>query len=396
MIDRDLAPLLRKATANFAAATLTGPRQSGKSTLCRSLFPQFHYANLEAPDTRLYAQEDPKGFLADLAGGAIIDEIQNVPELASWLQVEIDQNPEPGQWILTGSENFAITESVSQSLAGRTAILNLMPLTLNEAQRFDSETTRSLDQVLLHGGYPRIYHRKLSPADWLASYVATYVERDVRSIAAISDLNAFQRFLGLCAGRSGQVLNYSALANDCGISQPTAKSWLSILAASFLIFLVPAWSGNLRKRLTRSPRMVFVDSGLLCWLLDIRTTAHLRSHPLRGAIFESWALSEVFKRRLHANERRGMYFYRDHSGLETDLVLESNGKADLIEFKSGQSLGRNMTRPIEKLSDLMGGDYVRTASIVYGGDQVQRRGRTRILPWHGLPDLAIQALTPAS
>lgn len=396
MIERDLAQQLIRASEQFAAVTLTGPRQSGKSTLSRHLFPDFHYANLEAPDTRLYAQEDPRGFLADLSGGAIIDEIQNVPELASWLQVEIDRNPAPGQWILTGSQNFAITESVSQSLAGRTAMLNLMPLTLNEARRFDQDTTDSLDQVLLHGGYPRIYHQRMAPADWLGSYVATYVERDVRSIAAVSDLTAFQRFLGLCAGRSGQVLNYSALANDCGISQPTAKSWLSILEASFLIFLVPAWSGNIRKRLMRSPRMVFADSGLLCWLLDIRTPAQLRTHPLRGAIFESWALAEVFKRRLHANERRGMYFYRDHSGLEADLVLETAGMADLIEFKSGQSVGRNMTRPIERLSELLGPDYVRTATVVYGGEKTQRRGKTRLMPWHATPDLAIEALEALS
>ncbi|RFF27316.1 MULTISPECIES: ATP-binding protein [unclassified Wenzhouxiangella] len=392
MIERDLAPHILKAADNFGAVTLTGPRQSGKSTLCRSLFPDFHYANLEAPDTRLYAQEDPKSFLQSLSGGAIIDEIQNVPELASWLQVEIDRNTGPGQWILTGSQNFAISESVSQSLAGRTAMLNLMPLTLNEAQRFKSDVTNSLEQVLLHGGYPRIYDQGMDAAEWLASYVATYVERDVRSIASVSDLTAFQRFLGLCAGRSGQVLNYSALANDCGISQPTAKAWLSILEASFLVFLVPAWSGNIRKRLTRSPRMVFADCGLLCWLLDIRNSNQLRTHPLRGAVFESWALAEVFKRRLHANERRGMYFYRDQAGLEVDLVLETGGKADLIEFKSGQTISRNMTRPLSRLVDLLGEDYVRSASVLYGGEETQRRSDVRILPWHATAELAIEAL----
>ena len=392
MIERDLAQQLRRASQNFPAVTVTGPRQSGKSTLCRHLFPDLHYANLEAPDTRLYAREDPKGFLADLAGGAIIDEIQNVPELASWLQVEIDRDPRAGRWILTGSQNFAITESVSQSLAGRSAMLNLMPLTLNEARRFNSDTTEALDQVLLHGGYPRIFDQNMVPGDWLSAYVATYVERDVRSIAAVSDLTAFQRFLGLCAGRSGQVLNYSSLANDCGISQPTAKSWLSILEASFLVFLVPAWSGNIRKRLTRSPRMVFADSGLLCWLLDVRTSTQLRTHPLRGAIFESWALAEVFKCRLHANERRGMFFYRDRSGLEADLVLETAGVADLVEFKSGQTVGRNMTRSIERLTDLLGEKYVRSANVVYGGEQPQRRGSTRILSWNKLPELATEAL----
>ena len=392
MIQRDLSRKIEKAAADFSAVTLTGPRQSGKSTLCRHLFPEFHYANLESPDTRRYAQEDPKSFLSDLAGGAIIDEIQNVPELTSWLQVEIDRDPAPGQWILTGSQNLAISESVSQSLAGRTAMLNLMPLTLNEARRFGSNITESLEQVLLHGGYPRIYDQEIAPADWLASYVATYVERDVRSIAAVSDLTAFQRFLGLCAGRSGQVLNYSALASDCGISQPTAKAWLSILEASYLVFRVPAWSGNIRKRLTRSPRLVFTDSGLLCWLLDIRTAQQLRTHPLRGAIFESWALAEVFKRRLHANERRGLYFYRDQAGLEVDLVIETGGKADLVEFKSGQTVVRNMTRPLLRLSALLGDEYVRSATVIHGGEQTQRRGDVRILPWSAVPDLAVASL----
>ncbi|MDZ7790750.1 MAG: ATP-binding protein [Xanthomonadales bacterium] len=391
MIERDLAPFVRRAAGQFPAVTLTGPRQSGKSTLCRNLFPDFHYANLESPDVRQYAQEDPRSFIADLGGGAIIDEVQNVPELASWLQVQIDENPAPGQWILTGSQNFALTESVSQSLAGRSAVQHLMPLTLNEVQRFTDMRDASLEQLILGGGYPRIYDRQIEPADWLASYVATYVERDVRSISSISDLNAFQRFLGLCAGRSGQVLNYSALANDCGITQPTAKAWLSILEASFIVFLVPAWSGNVRKRLARSPRLVFLDSGLLCWLLDIRTPTQLKTHPLRGAIFESWALSEIYKRRLHANERRGMYFYRDQSGLEADLVLETAGKAVLMEFKSSATIHRDFTKALQKVRTTMGEEYITNAYVVYGGDQPQKRQSIQIRPWRDLPELAIES-----
>lgn len=387
MIERDLAPLLQKAAETFPAVTLTGPRQSGKSTLCRSLFPDFHYVNLERPDTRRYAQEDPKAFLQDLKGGAILDEIQNVPELTSWLQVQIDDDPAPRQWILTGSQNFAISESVSQSLAGRTATLNLLPLTLNEAQRFEQVGLDSLEQVVIRGGYPRIFDQDLDPSDWLASYVATYVERDVRSLAGISDLMAFQRFLGLCAGRSGQVLNYSALANDCGVSQPTAKAWTSILQASFLIFTLPAWSGNIRKRLIRSPKLVLVDTGLLCWLLDIRTEEQLRSHPLKGAIFESWVISEIYKRRHHANERRGLYFYRDQSGLEVDLLIETTGQIDLIECKAGQTITSSMARPLKRLAEMLPEDDVRSAAIVYGGEEQQHRQNISFVPWRNLPDL---------
>lgn len=392
MIDRDLAVHLLKAAERFPAVTLTGPRQSGKSTISRKLFPDYHYVNLEAPDTRLYAQEDPRGFLSELAGGAIIDEFQNVPELASWLQILIDEDPSPGRWILTGSQNLAISEAVSQSLAGRTAVLHLMPLTLNETERFGTPVTTMLEQVILYGGFPRIHDQRIAPTDWLSAYVATYIERDVRTIANVSNLTDFQRFLKLCAGRSGQILNHSALAADCGISQPTAKSWLSILEASFLVFLVPAWSGNIRKRLTKSPRMVITDSGLLCWLLDIRTPEQLRTHPLRGAIFESWALAEVFKRRLHSNERRGMYFYRDQGGLEVDLVLETAGKFQLIEFKSGQTITRDMTRSLRRVQEILGSERVRDAALVYGGDIGQQRHGMRILPWRDLPALAIEAI----
>jgi len=392
MIERDLAPHLLKAATNFPAVTLTGPRQSGKSTLCRNLFPNYHYANLEQPDTRRYALEDPRGFLQDLEGGAILDEIQNAPELASWLQVRIDEEPTPGQWILTGSQNFAISNSVSQSLAGRSAILNLLPLTLNETERFENTRTDTLEQVLIRGGYPRIFEQGLEPADWLSAYVATYVERDVRSLSGITDLMTFQRFLSLCAGRSGQTLNYSALASDCGVSQPTAKAWTSILHASFLAFILPAWSGNVRKRLTRSPKLVFVDSGLLCWLLDIRTPQQLRTHPLKGAIFESWVLAEFYKRRHHANEPRGLYYYRDQSGLEVDLLVEMAGNIDLVECKSGQTVTGSMTRPLKRLIELLPEETARSAAIVYGGQQRQRRQTIDMVPWRQLPDLIDQQL----
>jgi uncharacterized protein len=385
IIRRDLAPRLLKAAASFPAVTLTGPRQSGKSTLCRHLFPDHKYANLERPDVREFALDDPKGFLADHAGGAIIDEIQHAPELASWLQSQIDEQPEPGQWILTGSQNFSLSESVSQSLAGRTAVLHLLPLSLNEIQRFGTAPDQ-LDPVMFFGGYPRIHDQQIDPTEWLASYVATYLERDVRTLARITDLNDFQRFLGLCAGRSGQVLNYSALASDCGISQPTAKAWLSILEASFLVYILPAWSGNIRKRLTRSPRMVFLDSGLLCWLLGLRAPNQLVTHPLRGQIFESWGIAEFIKRRQHAGESHGLYYYRDQSGLETDLIIEQAGQCQLVEFKAGQTVTRRALSTLTRVRESLPVDYVKKMTLIHGGDQTQNRQGIEIRGWQQISE----------
>ena len=386
IIERDLAPRLLNAAASFPAVTLTGPRQSGKSTLCRHLFPEHKYANLERPDIREFALDDPKGFLADHDGGAIIDEIQHAPELASWLQSLIDEHPEPGRWILTGSQNFSLSESISQSLAGRTAVLHLLPLSLNEIKRFENAPDQ-LDPVMFHGGYPRIHDQQIDPTEWLASYVATYLERDVRTLARIADLNDFQRFLGLSAGRSGQVLNYSALASDCGISQPTAKAWLSILEASFLVYILPAWSGNIRKRLTRSPRMIFLDTGLLCWLLGLRAPDHLANHPLRGQIFESWGIAEVIKRRLHAGESHGLYYYRDQSGLETDLIIEQAGQAHLVEFKAGQTVTRRALSTLTRVQNSLPPDYVKKMTLIHGGDQTQNRQNVAVRGWEEISEV---------
>ena len=383
MIERDLAPLLRRAARRFPAVTLTGPRQSGKSTLCQGLFPDLPHANLEAPDVRSFAADDPRGFLAQFPEGAIIDEVQRAPDLPSYLQGIINADPEPGRWILTGSQNLALLQSVSQSLAGRSAALHLLPLARSEVLRFKRHP-HTLEETLLAGGYPRIFDRQLDPSEWLGAYVATYLERDVRSISNIGDLATFQRFVELCAGRTGQLLNYSSLAADCGVSQPTAKAWLSVLEASFIAFRLLPFHANLRKRLVKMPKLHFHDTGLACWLLGIRTPDQLRTHPLRGALFETWVVSEIVKHRRNAGETGGLSFYRDRHAVEADLIIESADRLTLIEAKSARTASPSLFAGARRVKDqLAQPSRPCDAVIVYAGDEVHSAAPIRETRCHG-------------
>lgn len=382
MIRRDLASELERAASWSPSITVTGPRQSGKTTLCRATFPEHPYRSLEAPDDRAFAMEDPRAFLAQFPDGAVIDEVQRSPDLLSYLQGIIDDDPTPGRWILSGSQNFALRESLSQSLAGRTAVFELLPLSWDEIMRFPTQPA-SLEEALLGGGYPRIFDRNLDPSDWLGSYVGTYVERDVRALSNIGDLSVFQRFLGLCAGRTGQLLNFQSLADDCGTTQPSAKAWFSILEASYVAFRLPAFSTKIRKRLIKMPKMYFYDVGLACWLLGIREPAQLVSHPLRGALFESWVVSEVVKHHAHRGETRALSYYRERGGVELDLVVEDPRHLTLVEAKSAATpsmslfdTGRRVhgrLREIPARKDLV---------VVYGGEEFRRNSDgSRLIPW---------------
>jgi uncharacterized protein len=357
------------------------------------LFPHLAYVNLEAPDVRAFATDDARGFLRQYPGGAVLDEIQRAPSLASYLQPLIDEGPKPGRWILTGSQNFALLESVSQSLAGRSAVLHLLPLTGAETLRFPKAPT-TLDEAMFTGGYPPIFDRAIPPTEWLSAYTASYIDRDVRTIANIGDLATFQRFVEICAGRTGQLLNYSTLAADCGIAQPTAKAWLSILQASFILFLLPAWSGSIRKRLIKMPKLHFYDTGLVCWLLGLRSAEQLRPHPLRGAIFEAWAVSEIIKQRTNAGERGGVYFYRDQNGVEADLLVERADVLTIVEIKAGQTVTKDLLSPVRRISDALG-EVTRTeAIVVYGGDLPQKRTDLSRVPWDQLAGVVNVAPAP--
>lgn len=384
MIRRDLAPVLRRAAAQYPVVTLTGPRQSGKTTLCRATFPRKPYVSLEPTDRREYARQDPRGFLAEYPSGAIFDEIQNVPDLTGFLQEEVDARPGVGRFILTGSRQLGLLHAVSQSLAGRTAVLHLLAPGLGEVRRFP-EPPDDLMSVLWTGAYPRIHDQRVPAGRWLADYVSTYLQRDVRQVLNVVDLSAFTTFLRLAAGRTGQELNLSTLGADAGISHNTARSWLSVLEASFICFRVPAWHTNLRKQAIKAPKLHFYDSGLVCHLLGIRGADELLHHPQRGAIFESWVASEVVKTHLHRGEEPRLHHFRDAKGLEVDMVLDGASKIHLIESKSGRTITDDFFSGLRRLVESTAG---RAASVepilVYGGDETQRRRDARVVPWSRL------------
>ncbi len=385
MIERLLQPRLLDLATRYPVVTLTGPRQSGKTTLSRMAFPGLPYTSLENPAQREFAQEDPVAFLARYRDGAVIDEVQRVPQILSYLQGMVDEDPRPGRFLLTGSQNLALVNAVTQSLAGRTTLTELLPLSLEEIRRFPAPAP-DLDALLWQGGYPRIYERNLPAQEWLADYTATYVERDVRQLVNVGDLLVFQTFLRLCASRTGQILNLASLANDCGISQPTARSWLSVLEASYIVFRLPPFFANLGKRLIKSPKLYFYDTGLAASLLNIESPKQLETHPLRGALFETWVVAEIAKAHLHRGRRPRLSFYRDRGGLEIDLLLERGADLVPVEIKSGRTPSSKAFAAIDRFAEVLSdqGPRLLDRIVVYGGDETQIRSAGRLLSWQSL------------
>ncbi|MDP9121284.1 MAG: ATP-binding protein [Acidobacteriota bacterium] len=386
MIERLLQPRLLDLATRYPVLALTGPRQSGKTTLSRMAFPKLPHSSLENPAQRELAENDPIAYLGRFPQGAVIDEVQRVPQILSYLQGLVDEDPRPGRFLLTGSQNLALVDAVTQSLAGRTTLTELLPLSLEEIRRFPGPPA-DLETLLWQGGYPRIYERHLPAQEWLADYTATYVERDVRQLLRVGDLLLFQTFLRLCAGRTGQILNLSSLANDCGVSQPTARSWLSVLEASYVVFRLPGYFANLGKRLIKAPKLYFYDTGLAASLLHIEHPGQLVTHPLRGALFETWVVAEIVKSHLHQGRRPRLSFYRDRQGLEIDLLLESGAGVVLVEIKASQTPPAQALSAFERFSQAVaGGQAPRIVDrlVVYAGSETQRRSQGTILSWHDL------------
>ena len=386
MIPRKLAAKLRELAGYYPVVVVTGPRQSGKTTLCQATFPDRPYVSLEALDTREFAHSDPRGFLAQYADGAIFDEIQQAPELLNYLQGEVDARPDPGRFILTGSQHFGLSQSIAQSLAGRCGILVLLPPSLEELRAFPNAPT-DLYTVLWQGAYPRIYDRNIPAHQWLADYTATYLQRDVRQVINVGDLHAFSGFLKLCAGRTAQEVNLSALGGDAGVSHNTARAWLSVLETSYIVHRLPAWPLNISKQVVKAPKLHFLDSGLACYLLGIREPEQLRLHPLRGAIFESWVIAEIYKGQVHRGVPPTLFHYRETRGLEIDLLIDQGQRFDAIEIKSGATAAPDFFRNLQRFPERW-----RAASetrpvmnyVVYGGSESQQRSYARLLPWNAV------------
>ena len=366
MINRNIEKELVKSTTEYPVVTILGPRQSGKTTLIQMTFPDKPYFSLEDPDVRVAAEADPRGFLGQMEEGALLDEVQRLPVLLSYIQGIADKARRPGQFILTGSHQPKLHEAISQSLAGRTAMLTLWPFSLSELRHYKS--TWEPFELIVRGCFPRLHEDGLEPRRFYNSYLQTYVERDVRALIQLRDLSQFQKFLTLLAGRVGQVVNFASLSNDVGVSSTTIRNWISVLKASFVVFELPPFFENIGKRVIKSPKIYFTDVGLAAFLLGIHTEEQATRDPLRGNLYENLVISDIIKGALNKGIRPEIYFFRDSHGAEVDLLIREKGELMPVEIKSAQTFSADFLKGLEKFRAL-GLDRVAAATVLYGGAQ---------------------------
>lgn len=390
IIPRVASKTIVSLAREYPAVVIIGPRQSGKTTLARAAFPNKPYVSMEDLDLREFATADPRGFLSQYSQGAILDEVQRCPDMFSYLQTHLDCHEKMGQFILTGSQQLGLMANITQSLAGRVAIVTLLPFSLYELQQAQ-QAPKKIEKLLYQGMYPPVHNRKSNPSVWYSNYVATYLEREVRQMVNVRSLDVFRRFIKMCAARTGLLLNLSALGGDCGITYNTAKEWVSILEASFIIFLLQPYHKNFNKRLIKTPKLYFCDHGLAAWLLNIENTEQLVASPVRGQLFETFVATELLKHRYNQSLPSNLYFWRDRAGNEIDIVIERGERLVPVEIKSGQTVATDFLDQLDKFVGLAG-DIIAEPTLVYGGKQAQTRHGTSIVPWQEVSKL----LTPAS
>jgi predicted AAA+ superfamily ATPase len=390
MIIRSAFPTAQRLAQGFPVLAITGPRQSGKTTMARALFSNKPYVSLEDPDVREFADSDPRGFLARYPEGAVFDEAQRCPGLFSYLQGIVDERKRMGEFILTGSQQFGLMSNIAQSLAGRVGLVQLLPFSLAELKK-GGVFPDSLETAMFQGGFPPLYDRPVSPGDWLPNYVATYLERDVRQLLAVRNLSLFQRFIKMCAARSGQLLNLSALAADCGISHVTAREWLTVLEAGYIVYLLRPYHCNFGKRLVKNPKLYFLDTGLMAYLTGIRDAESLATHAMRGAFFETLVITEWLKREFNAGRSAELYFWRDSIGNEVDLLIPQGARFIPVEIKSGATFSGDWAKVLHKLAVVFG-DEALPPRIVFGGDGVYQREGCHVLGWQALAEEGMSVL----
>lgn len=378
-VSRQLVKIINQYLKLYPIIAINGPRQSGKTTMIKNSFPDFEYVNLENPDIRTIAETDPNSFLEKYSGKVIFDEVQRVPKLFSFLQTKVDEDQIMGQYILSGSQNFHLLENITQSLAGRVAMFQLFPFDIEELSNAEL-LPENFEELIPHGFYPAIFDRKIPSSSYYKNYIETYIQRDLSQLLNIHDLTNFRRFLRLCAARTGQILNISDLAKDCGISAPTAKSWLSILEASFIVFRLEPYFENFNKRIIKSPKLYFCDTGLLCYLLNINSAEKLTQNRLFGNIYENYAVAELHKLNAHRYEMKNFWYWRDSNGNEIDLIMEGNGSFDIAEIKSTKTISEKLLKGLHYFAKIYP-EQIDRKLLIYGGDKSNKVKDIEIKGW---------------